>query len=331
MANAPSTFLDILKDYEDFKLVVYKSGSLTTKCRIQQCAIGTSKLVITSGSFGHCLTTHESAKSRAQWTNDPDARRILSFSTTNNLNKVAISNYERIVDRAVSLLIIILNLSYLPLSYFLGMQILPYLPGTVQNHLKRATFDLNNAVDVKALTLVIQDVLKAVQLLSDNKIVHAENNFNDLFRLHSGDSQDVDGKVKEHKRKPVVVKNRKRKLGAKKIDRGRVQRVKDAAKSLGMRCSNQPAWSPEAKRQALSSAPKDREGEPACDCIKHGYLVYGGGSLLSAHLASICPTEGLGNRAPVGKDDILVRAHVLPQKFQEGLFNKDDKYVIETL
>jgi hypothetical protein len=250
------------------------------------------------------------------------------------LNKVAISNYERIVDSAVSLLIIILNLSYLPLSYFLGMQILPYLNGTVQNHLKRATFDLNNAVDVKALTLVIQDVLKAVQLLSDNvrtNDLKAQNNFNDLFRLHSGASQDVDGKVKEHKRKPVVDKNRKRKLGAKKIDRGQVQRVKDAAKSLGMRCSNQPGWSPEAKRQALSSAPKDREGEPACDCIKHGYLVYGGGSLLSAHLASICPTEGLGNRAPVGKDDILVRAHVLPQKFQEGSFNKDDKYVIETL
>jgi hypothetical protein len=76
---APSTSLDILEDYEDFKLVVYKSDSANNKCPIQRKAIGTSKLVITSGSFAHCLTTRENLKIRALWTNDPDARRILSI------------------------------------------------------------------------------------------------------------------------------------------------------------------------------------------------------------------------------------------------------------
>ena len=261
------------------------------------------------------------------------AHRILSFSSTHNLNKVAITNTldGRFVNRAVSLVIIVLNLSYLPLSYFLGMQILPYLPGTVQKHLKRAVFDLDKPNDVRALEDVVQEVLKAVLLLSDNKLVHTESDFNDLFRLQSGASKDVDGEVKEHKCKPVEVKKRKRKRDAKKVDRGRVQKMKDVAKSPGMRCQNKPLWSPEAKKQALSSAPKDREGGIACDCIKHGYEVYGGGDLLAAHLASNCPTEGMGNRAPVGNDDKLIRAHVNPQKFQEGSIKKDDKYVIETL
>jgi hypothetical protein len=46
-------------------------------------------------------------------------------------------------------------------------------------------------------------------------------------------------------------------------------------------------------------------------------------------LMSLCPTEGEGNRAHVGIDDPLIRAHCRPQKFQEGTIEKDDMYVIE--
>jgi hypothetical protein len=74
--------------------------------------------------------------------------------------------------------------------------------------------------------------------------------------LQSGASNDVDGEVKEHKRKPDEVKEHKRKRDAKRIDRGRVQKVKDVAKSLGMTCKNKPLWSPEAKKQALQQCPK---------------------------------------------------------------------------
>jgi hypothetical protein len=78
MANAPSTFLDILEDYEDFKLVVYKSDSANIRCPIQRKAIGTSKLVITSGSFAHCLTTNENLKTRALWTNESGSAGFLA-------------------------------------------------------------------------------------------------------------------------------------------------------------------------------------------------------------------------------------------------------------
>jgi hypothetical protein len=77
--------------------------------------------------------------------------------------------------------------------------------------------------------------------------------------LQSGASKDVDGEVKEHKRK----------RDAKPIDRDRAQKVKDVAKGLGMTCKNKPLWSAEARKQALIDAPKDRDGGIACSCIKH--------------------------------------------------------------
>ena len=85
MANATSTLHTILEDCDDFKLAVYTkadSGGEKCRCPLLNCSIGTSKLVITSSSFAHCLASTETGAARAQWTKDPDARRILSSSST---------------------------------------------------------------------------------------------------------------------------------------------------------------------------------------------------------------------------------------------------------
>jgi hypothetical protein len=240
---------------------------------------------------------------------------------------VAITDYRdgSFVNRCVSLVIIVLYLSYLPLSYYLGMQFQPYLSGPVQDHLRKSVFDLNKPQDVKALVCVVQEVFKAVQLFADNKNAHTECNFDNLLGFQSGGSTDVDGEDNA----PPQAKKQKRKRDNKPIDHNRVKKLKDVAKSLGMTCANKPVWSAEATKKALMDAPKDQDGGAACSCIKHGFEVYGGGDRLAAYLALYCPTEGMGNRAPVGSDDKLVRAHVNPQKFQEGTTEKDDKYVIE--
>jgi hypothetical protein len=201
------------------------------------------------------------------------------------------------------------------------MQIEPYLRGEVVRHLRYSIFNLNKPKEVKALVHVVQEVFKAVHQLSDDIEASNDRNFSDLCRSADEARIEGGGEVNTHKRK----------LDAKQIDRGMVQKVKDMAKSMGMRCRNEPLWSAAAREQAWKDAPKDRDGGMACACIKHGRDVYGGGGSLSAWLAFCCPTQGESNRAPVGDDDMLIRAHITPQKFQEGDNEKDDKYVIEQL
>ena len=94
------------------------------------------------------------------------------------------------VNSAVSLVIIVLDLSYLPLSYYLGMQFLPYLAGPVQRHLKKSIFNLNKPKDVEALVYVVQEVFNAVQLLSTNEEAHTDCNFDDLLGELSGGSKE---------------------------------------------------------------------------------------------------------------------------------------------
>jgi hypothetical protein len=113
------------------------------------------------------------------------------------------------------------------------------------------------------------------------------------------------------------------------IDHHKVEVVKNLAKSMGMTCANKPNWSAQVNQEASMHAPKDEEGGDACSCIRHGFLVYGGSKMLSAYLAKNCPIEGGAGRTSVDSStDPLIRAHIWPQKLQEGTVVKDNRWAL---
>jgi hypothetical protein len=162
-------------------------------------------------------TTGQTNVARAEWAKYSLGRKILSFSTNNRLNMVAITDTRDgcFVNSIVSPVIIVLDLSYLPLSYYLGMQVQPYLDGIVQRHLKNSIFDLNNPSNVKALKYIVHEVFNAVQLILSNEDAQTECNFDDLLGVQSGGSKDVDG---EDNGRPQVNPQKRKRIN-KKIDR----------------------------------------------------------------------------------------------------------------
>jgi hypothetical protein len=121
---------------------------------------------------------HGNPTNRKHWAKDSAGRKVLSSSTTDRLDKVATSDARRGgVNSIVSLVITVLDLSYLPLSYCLGMQFLPRLSAAARRHLKNSVFNLNKPKEVEALRLVVQKVFMAVELVAANENSHTESNF----------------------------------------------------------------------------------------------------------------------------------------------------------
>jgi hypothetical protein len=71
-------------------------------------------------------------------------------------------------------------------------------------------------------------------------------------------------------------------------------------------------------RAATRRAPSDRDGNPSCDCINHGDLVYCGDELLSLHLRLNCPTVGRAGGDPAK----MIHCHHTPVALQTGPVNE---------